>query len=172
MIGTYPTEDFDLRRLAEVCIICQPTAFIWRAPLEAVGMLNPTLRYCVDYDLWIRLGRRFPIDRIKRFLANSRWHRATKSFSGRDCGFAGDYVEAMWLMLQQDSHNDYVIGTGETHSVRDLVELAFGFADLDWKQYVVVDPALRRPAEVEVLQGDYSKARTDAYFGGQLERFS
>jgi GDPmannose 4,6-dehydratase len=78
----------------------------------------------------------------------------------RDWGFAGDYVEAMWLMLQQDTPDDYVIATGETHSVRDLVEIAFGAADLDWKQHVIVDPKLLRPAEVELLQGDSTKART------------
>ena len=78
----------------------------------------------------------------------------------RDWGFAGDYVVAMWLMLQRDSPDDYVIATGETHSVRELVEIAFGAADLDWKQYVIVDPKLLRPAEVELLQGDATKART------------
>ena len=78
----------------------------------------------------------------------------------RDWGFAGDYVEAMWLMLQQDTPDDYVIATGETHSVRDLVEIAFGAADLDWKQYVIVDSNLLRPAEVELLQGNSTKART------------
>ena len=77
----------------------------------------------------------------------------------RDWGYAGDYVEAMWLMLQQDVPDDYVIATGETHSVRDLVEAAFGAAGLDWRRYVVVDPALRRLAEVELLQGDAGKAR-------------
>ena len=77
----------------------------------------------------------------------------------RDWGYAGDYVEAMWLMLQQDSPDDYVIGTGETHSVRELVAIAFAAADLDWKQYIIVDPMLRRPAEVELLQGDATKAR-------------
>ncbi len=78
----------------------------------------------------------------------------------RDWGFAADYVEAMWLMLQQDSPDDYVIATGETHSVEELVEIAFGVAGLDWKEYVVLDPKLVRPAEVEALQGDYSKAKT------------
>jgi GDPmannose 4,6-dehydratase len=77
----------------------------------------------------------------------------------RDWGFAGDYVEAMWLMLQQDSPGDYVIATGNTHSVRELVEVAFAVADLDWTQHIIVDPMLRRPAEVELLQGDASKAR-------------
>jgi GDPmannose 4,6-dehydratase len=78
----------------------------------------------------------------------------------RDWGFAGDYVEAMWLMLQQDFPDDYVIATGETHSVRELVEIAFGAAGLSWKHHVVVDPGLLRPAEVELLQGDSTKART------------
>jgi GDPmannose 4,6-dehydratase len=77
----------------------------------------------------------------------------------RDWGFAGDYVKAMWLMLQQDQPDDYVIATGETHSVRELVEAAFGHVDLDWQQYVVQDPALVRPAEVDLLVGDASKAR-------------
>jgi len=78
----------------------------------------------------------------------------------RDWGFAGDYVEAMWLMLQQDSPDDYVIATGEIHSVRDLLEIAFSAIGLNWRQYVVVDRTLLRPAEVELLQGDSSKART------------
>ncbi len=77
----------------------------------------------------------------------------------RDWGFAGDYVEAMWLMLQQDSPDDYVIATGEIHSVRELLEIAFGAAGLKWKEYVVVDRTLLRPAEVELLQGDSTKAR-------------
>jgi GDPmannose 4,6-dehydratase len=77
----------------------------------------------------------------------------------RDWGFAGDYVKAMWLMLRQDSPDDYVIGTGETHSVRDLVEIAFSYLDLDWRDHVVEDPALLRPAEVEHLCADASKAR-------------
>jgi len=76
----------------------------------------------------------------------------------RDWGFAGDYVRAMWLMLQQDAADDYVIATGVTHSVRDLVELAFGHAGLDWQKYVRTDPALLRPAEVDHLIGDPSKA--------------
>lgn len=77
----------------------------------------------------------------------------------RDWGYAGDYVQAMWLMLQQDQPDDYVIATGETHSVRDLVETAFGYVDLDWKKYVIQDAALRRPAEVDLLVGDAGKAR-------------
>jgi GDPmannose 4,6-dehydratase len=77
----------------------------------------------------------------------------------RDWGFAGDYVRAMWLMLQQDHADDYVIATGETHSVRELVEVAFGHAGLDWKKYVKQDPRFLRPAEVDLLIGDPSKAK-------------
>ncbi len=76
----------------------------------------------------------------------------------RDWGFAGDYVQAMWLMLQQDEPDDYVIATGETHTVKRLVELAFGAVDLDWQKYVVLDPAFVRPAEVDLLIGSPAKA--------------
>ncbi len=79
--------------------------------------------------------------------------------SKRDWGFAGDYVKAMWLMLQQDKPDDYVVATGETHTVKRLVELAFSAVGLDWKKYVEIDPALVRPAEVDLLIGDPSKAR-------------
>jgi GDPmannose 4,6-dehydratase len=78
----------------------------------------------------------------------------------RDWGYAGDFVRAMWLMLQQDQPDDYVIGTGVTHSVQDLVEAAFSCVDLDWHQYVRVDPQFYRPAEVDLLLADPSKART------------
>ncbi|WP_322815117.1 GDP-mannose 4,6-dehydratase [Chloroflexus sp.] len=77
----------------------------------------------------------------------------------RDWGFAGDYVEAMWLMLQQDQPEDYVIATGETHSVREFCELAFGYVGLDYRDYVVIDQRFMRPAEVDLLIGDASKAR-------------
>jgi GDPmannose 4,6-dehydratase len=77
----------------------------------------------------------------------------------RDWGFAGDYVRAMWLMLQQDHADDYVIATGVSHSVRDLVEIAFGHLGLDWSRHVTLDPKLLRPAEVDHLIGDSSKAR-------------
>src|SRR5947209_10922559 len=76
----------------------------------------------------------------------------------RDWGFAGDYVRAMWLMLQQDEPDDYVIGTGETHSVEEFVEIAFDRVKLDWKKYVIVDPRFYRPAEVDLLLGDPSKS--------------
>ncbi len=77
----------------------------------------------------------------------------------RDWGFAGDYVEAMWLMLQQPSPDDYVIATGETHSVREFLEEAFGIVGLDWQKYVEIDPKYFRPAEVDLLIGDSSKAK-------------
>jgi len=80
--------------------------------------------------------------------------------SRRDWGFAGDYVKAMWLMLQQEHADDYVVGTGETRSVRELCQVAFGYLDLDWERHVVVDPKFYRPAEVELLVSDPSKART------------
>ena len=79
--------------------------------------------------------------------------------SQRDWGFAGDYVEAMWLMLQQDHPDNYVIGTGESHSVREFCEIAFSHADLDYKEYVVMDEKFYRPAEVDLLISDPSKAR-------------
>jgi GDPmannose 4,6-dehydratase len=77
----------------------------------------------------------------------------------RDWGFAGDYVRAMWLMLQQDRADDFVIATGESHSVRELVEVAFGHAGLDWQKHVRIDPKFLRPAEVDHLIGDCSKAK-------------
>ncbi|MBY0316676.1 MAG: GDP-mannose 4,6-dehydratase [Bdellovibrionales bacterium] len=79
----------------------------------------------------------------------------------RDWGFAGDYVEAMWLMLQQDKADDYVIATNETHTVKEFVELAFERADLDWQKYVKIDERFMRPAEVDLLIGDYAKAKKD-----------
>jgi GDPmannose 4,6-dehydratase len=77
----------------------------------------------------------------------------------RDWGFAGDYVQAMWLMLQQDEPLDYVVATGESHSVRELVELAFAHVGLDWRDHVEVDQSLQRPAEVDTLLGDWTQAR-------------
>jgi GDPmannose 4,6-dehydratase len=77
----------------------------------------------------------------------------------RDWGFAGDYVRAMWLMLQQEVADDYVVATGETHSVRELIEVAFGHAGLDWQKHVTLDPKFLRPAEVDLLIGDPRKAK-------------
>jgi GDPmannose 4,6-dehydratase len=79
----------------------------------------------------------------------------------RDWGFAGDYVKAMWLMLQQDKADDYVVGTGETHTVQEFVEIAFGHAGLDWRKYVVIDPKFVRPAEVDLLLSDPEKAKRE-----------
>jgi len=77
----------------------------------------------------------------------------------RDWGFSGDYVKAMWLMLAQDKPEDYVIATAEAHSVREFVKIAFDYVGLNWKDYVVIDKTLYRPAEVSLLMGDYAKAR-------------
>jgi len=78
----------------------------------------------------------------------------------RDWGFAGDYVRAMWLMLQQDAPDDYVVSSDETHTVREMCQVAFARVDLDWEKYVKVDPKFYRPAEVQLLHGDAAKART------------
>ena len=79
----------------------------------------------------------------------------------RDWGFAGDYVDAMWRMLQQDHPDDFVVATGETHSVREFAEIAFNHVGLDWEQYVRTDPQFLRPAEVDRLVGDASKAKKE-----------
>jgi GDPmannose 4,6-dehydratase len=97
------------------------------------------------------------VARIKLGLAD---HLALGNLdAARDWGFAGDYVYAMWLMLQQDTPDDYVIATGEAHTVRSLVEVAFGHVGLDWQQYVRIDPRFLRPVEVDHLIGDAAKAR-------------
>ncbi len=95
--------------------------------------------------------------RIKLGLADEL--RLGNMEARRDWGYAGDYVRAMWLMLQQDKPDNYVVGSGTTHSVRELCEVAFGCLDLDWEKYVVVDPKFYRPAEVDLLVSDPSKAR-------------
>lgn len=97
------------------------------------------------------------VARIKLGLANELY--LGNLDAERDWGFAGDYVEAMWLMLQQDEPDNYVIGTGEAHTVREWVQVAFETADLDWKKYVKTDPALLRPAEVHKLVANSSYAR-------------
>ena len=97
------------------------------------------------------------VARIKLGLANEL--KLGNTLAHRDWGFAGDYVRAMWLMLQQAEADDYVIATGESHSVQELVEIAFESVGLDWQKYVVEDPSLLRPAEVDHLIGDASKAR-------------
>jgi GDPmannose 4,6-dehydratase len=99
----------------------------------------------------------YGVARIKLGLANEL--RLGNLDARRDWGYAGDYVRAMWLMLQQDHPDDYVVGSGETHSVRELCEVAFSYVGLDWRDYVVVDPKYYRPAEVDLLVSDPSKAR-------------
>jgi len=96
------------------------------------------------------------VAKIKLGLANEL--RLGNLDAKRDWGFAGDYVRAMWLMLQQDEPDDYVISTGRTHSVNDLVKIAFAYVNLNWEDHVVVDPKFIRPAEVKLLLGDSSKA--------------
>jgi GDPmannose 4,6-dehydratase len=111
-----------------------------------------------------RRGKQFVTRKVTDGVARIKAGRAREVRLGnldakRDWGFAGDYVQAMWLMLQQPKADDYVIATGETHTVRELCELAFGRAGLDWTKHVVIDPAFVRPAEVDLLIGDASKAR-------------
>jgi GDPmannose 4,6-dehydratase len=99
------------------------------------------------------------VARIKHGLA--RELRLGNLDARRDWGFAGDYVEAMWLMLQQEEPDDYVVATGESHSVQELVDVAFSHMGLDWREYVIVDPMLKRPAEVDSLLGDATRAREE-----------
>lgn len=98
------------------------------------------------------------VARIKLGLASEL--RLGNLDAKRDWGFAKDYVDAMWRMLQQDEPDDFVVATGETHTVKELVEVAFGRLDMDWEQYVKIDPAFVRPAEVDLLIGDPSHAKT------------
>jgi GDPmannose 4,6-dehydratase len=111
-----------------------------------------------------RRGETFVTRKITRAIGRFKEGMQQKLYLGnldayRDWGFAGDYVEAMWLMLQQDEPGDYVIATGESHSVREFLDEAFGYAGLDWRQLVEIDPRYFRPSEVDHLQGDASKAR-------------
>ncbi|HZS05888.1 MAG TPA: GDP-mannose 4,6-dehydratase [Blastocatellia bacterium] len=111
-----------------------------------------------------RRGETFVTRKVTKAAAAIKLGLQNKLYLGnldakRDWGFAGDYVEAMWLMLQQDEPDDYVIATGETYSIRQLLDEAFGHVDLDWKQHVEIDPRYYRPAEVDLLIGDASKAR-------------
>ena len=111
-----------------------------------------------------RRGETFVTRKITRAVAHIQLGMQNELYLGnldarRDWGFAGDYVEAMWAMLQQDSPDDYVIGTGESHSVREFAETAFAHVGLDWRDYVKVDPRYYRPAEVDDLRADASKAK-------------
>jgi GDPmannose 4,6-dehydratase len=113
-----------------------------------------------------RRGENFVTRKISRSVAQIKLGLRDRLPLGnldarRDWGFAPEYVEAMWMMLQQDEPSDYVIATGETHSIREFLEEAFGYLNLDWRDYVDVDPRFYRPAEVELLVGDASKARRE-----------
>nr|MBP6668404.1 GDP-mannose 4,6-dehydratase [Gemmatimonadales bacterium] len=113
-----------------------------------------------------RRGIEFVTRKVTDGAARIKLGRATELKLGnldarRDWGFAGDYVDAMWRMLQRPEPRDYVIGSGETHTVRELVEIAFGHLGLDWQQYVTTDPKFLRPAEVDVLLADPGLARRD-----------
>jgi GDPmannose 4,6-dehydratase len=111
-----------------------------------------------------RRGETFVTRKITRAVAHIQAGLQDKLFLGnldakRDWGYAKEFVEAMWLMLQQDKPDDYVIATNETHTVREFLEVAFGHVGIDWKKHVEIDPRYFRPAEVELLIGDYSKAK-------------
>jgi len=120
-----------------------------------------------------RRGLEFVSRKVTDAVARIKRGKATELRLGnlearRDWGFAGDYVDAMWRMLQQDEPRDYVIGTGETHSVRELCEVAFGHVGLDWQKYVKVDPRFVRPAEVDILLADAGRARRDLGWAPQV----
>ncbi len=111
-----------------------------------------------------RRGETFVTRKITRAATRIKLGLQKKLYLGnldakRDWGFAGDYVEAMWLMMQQDKPDDFVIATGEMHSIRDFLDKVFGYLDLDWHEYVEIDPRYYRPSEVDILCGDPTKAR-------------
>jgi GDPmannose 4,6-dehydratase len=111
-----------------------------------------------------RRGETFVTRKITRAVARIKYGLENKIYLGnleakRDWGYAPEYVEAMWLMLQQDKPDDFVIATGETHSVKDFLQEAFTYADMDWQEHVKIDPQYFRPTEVELLQGDARKAK-------------
>ena len=120
-----------------------------------------------------RRGETFVTRKITRAATRIKEGLQEKLFLGnldakRDWGFAGDYVEAMWLMLQQDSPDDYVIATGQTHPVRKFVEMVFGRLELDWRKYVEIDKRYFRPAEVDLLLGDPAKAKEKLGWQGEV----
>jgi GDPmannose 4,6-dehydratase len=157
----------------------ETTPFYPRSPYGVAKVYGHwiTVNYRESYDLYAVSGILFNhesprrgiefvtrkvtdgVARIKLGLA--RELRLGNLDARRDWGFAGDYVDAMWRMLQQPAPQDYVIGTGRTHSVRELVEAAFGHVGLDWQEHVVTDPRYMRPAEVDLLQADASKAHRE-----------
>lgn len=153
------------------------TAFYPRSPygVSKVAAHWYAVNYREAYNLFIcngilfnhespMRGETFVTRKITRAAGRIKYGLQDKVFLGnleakRDWGFAGDYVEAMWLMLQQPEPDDYVISTGETHSVRELLDEAFGYAGVDWEKHVELDPRYLRPTEVEHLEGDSSKAQ-------------
>ena len=155
----------------------EDTPFYPRSPYGVAKLYGHwiTVNYRESYDMHAtsgilfnhespRRGLEFVTRKITYNVARIKQGLATELRLGdldpqRDWGFAGDYVEAMWLMLQQDEPKDFVIATGETHSVQEFCELAFSRVDLDWREWVVQDEKFMRPAEVELLIGDPSQAR-------------
>ncbi|HYW53473.1 MAG TPA: GDP-mannose 4,6-dehydratase [Dongiaceae bacterium] len=156
---------------------CETTPFYPRSPYGVAKVYGHwiTVNYRESYDMFASSGILFNHEserRGKEFVTRKISDAAARIKLGlqkelrlgnldaqRDWGFAGDYVRAMWMMLQQDHADDYVVATGRTHAVREFVRLAFAAVDLDWEPYVVVDPLYYRPAEVDLLVGDASKAR-------------
>lgn len=154
----------------------ESTPFYPRSPYGVAKVYGHwiTINYRESYNIFGCSGILFNHESPRRgleFVTHKITHGAVKIKLGmadslalgnlasrRDWGYAGDYVRAMWAMLQQEKADDYVVATGETHSVEEFVEEAFGYLDLDWKQYVVQDPKFYRPAEVDLLVGDHSKA--------------
>ena len=154
----------------------ETTPFYPRSPYGVAKVYGHwiTVNYRESYDLHAtsgilfnhespRRGLEFVTRKITYHVAQIKLGMADELRLGnldarRDWGFAGDYVKAMWLMLQRDNPTDYVVATGETHSVGEFLELAFGCVDLDWRDYVVQDARFMRPAEVDLLVGDPSKA--------------
>jgi len=157
----------------------ESTPFYPRSPYGVAKVYGHwiTVNYRESYDLFAcsgllfnhespRRGREFVTRKVTDAVARIKLGLQKELRLGnldakRDWGFAGDYVRAMWLMLQQPKPDDYVIATGETHSVRELVETAFACVDLDWRKHVIQDPALIRPAEVDLLVGDAGKAQRE-----------
>jgi len=155
----------------------EKTPFYPRSPYGVAKVYGHwiTINYRESYDLFACSGILFNHESPRRgieFVTHKVTHAAARVKLGlqnelrlgnldarRDWGYAGDYVHAMWLMLQQDEPDDYVISTGETHSVRKLCEAAFSHVDLNWEDYVVVDQKFYRPTEVDLLIGDPSKAK-------------
>ena len=155
----------------------EKSPFLPRSPYAAAKLYAHwvTVNYREAYDLFAcsgilfnhespRRGETFVTRKITRAIAAIMAGTQKKLYLGnldasRDWGFAPDYVEAMWLMLQQDEPGDYVIGTGEGHTVRDFLDTAFGYVDMDWRDYVEIDPRYVRPNEVNSLLADATKAR-------------